>query len=113
MVSEHYFKNVKISSTALIKMVMHTKSGNNIEVMGLFQGKIIGDTFMVMDSFALPVEASETRVRTTDEGQQYQIDHTEFCEQINRPEYVFGWYHSHPGYGCWMSGIDVDNQRNL
>lgn len=36
LVSEHYFKNVKISSTALIKMVRHTKSGNNIEVMGLF-----------------------------------------------------------------------------
>ena len=88
-------------------MVMHTKSGGNIEVMGLFQGKIIGDTFMVMDSFALPVEASETRVRSTQEGEQYQIDHTEFCEEVNRPEYVFGWYHSHPGYGCWMSGIDV------
>ena len=32
---EHYFKKVKISAVALIKMVMHTKSGGNIEVMGL------------------------------------------------------------------------------
>jgi len=32
---EHYFKKVKISATALIKMVMHAKSGGNIEVMGL------------------------------------------------------------------------------
>lgn len=22
-----------------------------------------------------------------------------------------GWYHSHPGYGCWMSGIDVGTER--
>ena len=21
-----------------------------------------------------------------------------------------GWYHSHPGYGCWLSGIDVNTQ---
>uniref|UniRef100_A0A183CGU9 COP9 signalosome complex subunit 5 n=1 Tax=Globodera pallida TaxID=36090 RepID=A0A183CGU9_GLOPA len=23
---------------------------------------------------------------------------------------VIGWYHSHPGYGCWLSGIDVNTQ---
>jgi len=33
---EHYFKKVKISALALLKMVMHAKSGGNIEVMGLF-----------------------------------------------------------------------------
>lgn len=21
---------------------------------------------------------------------------------------ILGWYHSHPSYGCWLSGIDVD-----
>jgi len=25
-------------------------------------------------------------------------------------ENVLGWYHSHPGYGCWLSGIDVGTQ---
>lgn len=25
-------------------------------------------------------------------------------------ENVIGWYHSHPGYGCWLSGIDVGTQ---
>ena len=25
-------------------------------------------------------------------------------------ENVIGWYHSHPGYGCWLSGIDVSTQ---
>lgn len=23
---------------------------------------------------------------------------------------MVGWYHSHPGYGCWLSGIDVATQ---
>lgn len=30
--------------------------------------------------------------------------------QVGRPENVVGWYHSHPGYGCWLSGIDVATQ---
>merc|ERR1711956_44963 len=25
-------------------------------------------------------------------------------------EPVCGWYHSHPGYGCWLSGTDVQTQ---
>ncbi len=29
---------------------------------------------------------------------------------VNRPENAVGWYHSHPGYGCWLSGIDVSTQ---
>lgn len=30
--------------------------------------------------------------------------------QVGRLENVVGWYHSHPGYGCWLSGIDVSTQ---
>jgi COP9 signalosome complex subunit 5 len=22
-----------------------------------------------------------------------------------------GWYHSHPSFGCWLSGIDVNTQE--
>lgn len=29
---------------------------------------------------------------------------------MNRLENAIGWYHSHPGYGCWLSGIDVSTQ---
>lgn len=30
--------------------------------------------------------------------------------QVKRLENAIGWYHSHPGYGCWLSGIDVSTQ---
>ena len=30
--------------------------------------------------------------------------------QVGRLENAIGWYHSHPGYGCWLSGIDVTTQ---
>jgi 26S proteasome regulatory subunit N11 len=24
---------------------------------------------------------------------------------------VVGWYHSHPGFGCWLSSVDVQTQQ--
>jgi len=33
-------------------------------------------------------------------------------KQAGRLENAIGWYHSHPGYGCWLSGIDVNTQIN-
>jgi 26S proteasome regulatory subunit N11 len=28
-------------------------------------------------------------------------------------EIVVGWYHSHPGFGCWLSGVDMNTQQNF
>lgn len=106
----HHFKKAKISAIALLKMVMHARSGGQIEVMGLMMGKIEGDTMIVMDSFALPVEGTETRVNAATEGYEYMVDYLTLIRQVGRQENALGWYHSHPGYGCWLSGIDVSTQ---
>ena len=76
----HHFKHVKISAVALIKMVMHAKSGGDLEIMGLMQGYPQGETLLIMDTFALPVEGTETRVNAGDEANVYTIEHTEACE---------------------------------
>lgn len=26
---------------------------------------------------------------------------------------MVGWYHSHPGYGCWLSPVDVQTQKSF
>ncbi|KAJ1962960.1 COP9 signalosome catalytic subunit rri1 [Dipsacomyces acuminosporus] len=106
----HHFRKVEISSIALVKMVMHAKSGGDIEVMGLMLGKIVGDTMVVLDAFALPVEGTETRVNAQQEGYEYMVQYLERGKESGRQEPVIGWYHSHPGYGCWLSGIDVATQ---
>ena len=31
-------------------------------------------------------------------------------QTVGRLENMVGWYPSHPGYGCWLSGIDVGTQ---
>jgi len=105
-----YFKKVKISAIALIKMVTHTRSGGNIEVMGLMQGKVFGDTIFIMDAYPLPVEASETRVNAQNDAFEFLAKYNDFSEDAGRLENICGWYHSHPSYGCWLSGIDVTTQ---
>lgn len=106
----HFFKEVKISALALLKMVMHARSGGSIEVMGLLIGKVDGNVMIVMDSFALPVEGTETRVNAQAQAYEYMTAHLEAAKQVGRLENAIGWYHSHPGYGCWLSGIDVSTQ---
>ena len=76
------------------------------------QGKISGDTFIVTDAFRLPVEGTETRVNAQDTANEYMVEYLELCRNSGRMENSIGWYHSHPGYGCWLSGIDVDTQMN-
>lgn len=106
----HYFRKVRISAVALLKMVTHARSGGSIEVMGLMQGKIHGNSFVVMDAFPLPVEGTETRVNAHAQAYEYMASYTVAGREAGREENVVGWYHSHPGYGCWLSGIDVNTQ---
>jgi len=37
----------------------------------------------------------------------------DMLRQTGRPEMVVGWYHSHPGFGCWLSGVDINTQQSF
>jgi COP9 signalosome complex subunit 5 len=100
-------------------MVNHAKSGvgvkntiygENMEVMGLMHGKIIGATFYVLDAFALPVEGTETTVSVGNQALEFIGKHLDLSEKISRFENCVGWYHSHPGYSPHLSGTDVKTQ---
>lgn len=78
----HHFKHVKISAVALIKMVTHARSGGQYEIMGLMQGKIENETFIVMDAFALPVLGTETRVNAGSEGDEYSVQYQSISREV-------------------------------
>ena len=82
--SPHYFKHIKISALALLKMVMHSRSGGNLEVMGLLLGKVDGPTMLVMDSFALPVEGTETRVNAQAQAYEYMAAYIESAKSVSK-----------------------------
>eukprot|EP00301_Raphidiophrys_heterophryoidea_P026068 c8900_g1_i1.p1 GENE.c8900_g1_i1~~c8900_g1_i1.p1 ORF type:complete len:355 (-),score=98.44 c8900_g1_i1:179-1183(-) len=106
----NYFRRCQISSVALLKMVTHAKSGGAIEVMGMLLGKVVDHTFIVLDCYALPVEGTETRVNALNDANEYMVQYATMNQETGRKDVVVGWYHSHPGYGCWLSGIDCSTQ---
>lgn len=80
--------------------------------MGLMLGYVRDKTFVVTDAVRLPVEGTETRVNAQDDANEYIVTYLERSRQAGQMENAVGWYHSHPGYGCWLSGIDVGTQFN-
>jgi COP9 signalosome complex subunit 5 len=80
----HYFKDVKISALALLKMVMHARSGGSLEIMGLMLGKVDGNSMIIMDAFALPVEGTETRVNAQSQAYEYMTQYIESAKEVGK-----------------------------
>lgn len=50
--------------------------------MGLMLGKVDGETMIIMDSFALPVEGTETRVNAQAAAYEYMAAYIENAKQV-------------------------------
>jgi len=103
---------VYISSLALLKMLKHGRAGVPMEVMGLMLGEFIDEyTVRVVDVFAMPQSGTGVSVEAVDPVFQQKM--MEMLKQTGRPEMVVGWYHSHPGFGCWLSSVDTNTQQSF
>merc|ERR1712205_77335 len=105
-------ENVQISSLALLKMLKHGRAGVPMEVMGLMLGQFVDDyTVKVVDVFAMPQSGTGVSVEAVDPV--FQTKMLDMLKQTGRNEMVVGWYHSHPGFGCWLSGVDINTQQSF
>lgn len=83
-----------------------------MEVMGLMLGEFIDDySIQVVDVFAMPQSGTGVSVEAVDPV--FQTKMLDMLKQTGRPEMVVGWYHSHPGFGCWLSGVDINTQQSF
>ena len=125
-----YFKRVKVSPSATIKMMVHgqsgvekgiKKSGKPVEVMGLLVGR--PDTedphcMIISDAQPLPIEGFETKVIADDDSTiNYMIELGEIIE-LTRKERFCGWYHTHPfdvdvNSHCFLSNTDISTQLQV
>lgn len=101
-----------------------------MEVMGLMLGEFVDDyTVRVIDVFAMPQSGTGVSVEAVDPV--FQTKMLDMLKQTGRywlititptwnfnalffsvrPEMVVGWYHSHPGFGCWLSSVDINTQQ--
>lgn len=105
-------EQIVISSLALLKMLKHGRAGVPMEVMGLMLGSFVDEyTTKVIDVFAMPQSGTGVSVEAVDPV--FQTKMLEMLQQTDRTENVVGWYHSHPGFGCWLSGVDVGTQQSF
>ena len=123
-------ETVYISSLALLKMLRHGRAGVPMEVMGLMLGDFVDDyTVRVVDVFAMPQSGTGVSVEAVDPVFQTKMmdmlrqtgrytDLDDPCLGYQRltsyrQETVVGWYHSHPGFGCWLSSVDINTQQSF
>ncbi|EDO17746.1 hypothetical protein Kpol_1033p52 [Vanderwaltozyma polyspora DSM 70294] len=105
-------ETVYISSMALLKMLKHGRAGVPMEVMGLMLGEFVDDyTVNVVDVFAMPQSGTGVSVEAVDDV--FQAKMMDMLKQTGRDQMVVGWYHSHPGFGCWLSSVDVNTQKSF
>ena len=111
-----------------------------MEVMGLMLGQFVDEyTITCVDVFAMPqVTYSScflfvisflfeskvnvfilfnlqhgTGVSVEAVDPVFQTNMLDMLKQTGRSEMVVGWYHSHPGFGCWLSGVDMNTQTSF
>jgi 26S proteasome regulatory subunit N11 len=105
-------ETIYIAPLALLKMLIHGRKGVPLEVMGLMLGEFVDEyTCHIVDVFAMPQSGTGVSVEAVDEVFQTQM--LELLRQTNRVQPVVGWYHSHPGFGCWLSHVDCETQRSF
>lgn len=107
--------DVFIRDSVLQEMIAHADRGlvEGKEIMGLMMGRFYRDadgTYAVVESTATSaLDADEVSVRFDDSSLE------DLFESMDRAEgcTVVGWYHSHPGFGCYLSGTDVKTHEGI
>jgi len=98
----------KIRNHALSKV----KEG--VEVMGFLLGEVFThkgrEYTVVRDVATTDLEATSVSVRFDPEG----FENLFATLECARFRYVLvGWYHSHPGHGCFLSSTDIATQKGM
>jgi proteasome lid subunit RPN8/RPN11 len=100
---------VSISEEVMGKVMEEAKETEN-EIIGILVGKTKDHTIVITDAISGEQEQDITRASLPPSTIAKVTDRILKGEVEGR---IVGWYHSHPGYGLFMSGTDVNTQKNL
>jgi proteasome lid subunit RPN8/RPN11 len=101
---------VSISKEAMSKVIDHVKSAPDKEVIGVLIGKMDNDVLIVED--ALSGKMMEDKKNVVMPGETLAKIADDIVNKKVKGN-IIGWYHSHPGYGVFMSEVDNDTQSKL
>ena len=101
---------VSISKEAISKVANHGKSAPEEEVLGLLMGRMEGQVLIIEDAVTGEITGGKDNVVMPGETLAKIAD-----DIVSRRAKgnIVGWYHSHPGYGIFMSEVDNETQSKL
>ncbi|NHJ38686.1 MAG: hypothetical protein FK731_01545 [Asgard group archaeon] len=99
---------VEISPLAFSKIIDWTSSNTEREVGGYLIGYVEKSKVIITDSTFALSSSTPTHVQL-DEMAQFRI--IQEIEKRGGKETITGFWHSHPGIGCFMSGTDIATQK--
>lgn len=103
--------SVKFHSSVLQSIRQHAKSSPNMEICGVLIGKTSGGVTMV-DGAVAGEGATQGNTHVTFTQQTWIKIHREKNERF--PDLsIVGWYHSHPGFGVFLSDHDLFIHNNF
>lgn len=107
---------VYITKNSMDKIIEHCKAcaDQTLEVMGF----LIGDVYKWKNlSFTLVKNVVTTDLEATNISVKFDRDGFEgMFEKLENLRYdyvIVGWYHSHPGLGCFLSSKDIETQKRM
>jgi proteasome lid subunit RPN8/RPN11 len=101
--------NVSISKSVL-ERIMDSANETEYEIIGLLLGSVVKNTVVIEDSVSGAQESGSMHASLS------PATIAKISDQILTGELegkIVGWYHSHPGFGLFMSPTDVATQSNF
>jgi len=106
---------VSISEDAYILMKKHAATTVKVELCGILVGKVCKDEkgiFLLVEAVIEGRDASSQGAQVTFTHQTW--NHINDVMDKNHPnKKIVGWYHTHPGFGVFLSGMDLFIQENF
>ncbi len=100
---------VSVKKGVLDKVMEQAKSTDK-EIIGILVGNIENHTIIIENAISGKIDSHDTRASLPPSTIAKVTDKIMKGEVEGR---IVGWYHSHPGFGLFMSQTDVHTQNNL
>lgn len=100
---------VSISEEVLDK-IMDEARATNKEIIGILVGNMENHTIVIEDALSGEQESDAMRASLPPKTIAKIADRI-LSEEIDGR--IMGWYHSHPGFGLFMSPTDINTQKNF
>ncbi|MDB5327119.1 MAG: hypothetical protein JWM57_2688 [Phycisphaerales bacterium] len=106
---------VVIQRSTLNAMHVHGKSDTAVEVCGVLVGELRHDRispYLLITANIAGDKASSRQTQVTFTAETWNMVQAEM-EAKHPDKKVVGWYHTHPGFGVFLSGMDLFIQDNF